>query len=117
MFRAEIMAILTNLLTNAVKAAGTNGFVRASAHLSEDGLLRLRLENTGAAVDPADGERWFRPFESTTVQLDPVLGQGMGLGLGITRDLLAEVGASIAFVRPRKGAKTAVEMIFPGVKR
>lgn len=117
MFRAELMAILTNLLTNAVKAAGSDGFIRASADLSDDGVLRLRLENSGEAVDPAEGELWFRPFESTTVQLDPVLGQGMGLGLGITRDLLGEVGATIAFVRPRKGAATALEIMFPGATR
>lgn len=114
MFRAELMAILTNLLTNAVKAAGTGGFIRANANVSEDGVLRLRLENTGIAVKPAEGERWFRPFESTTVQIDPVLGQGMGLGLSITRDLLAELGATIAFVEPRKGATTAIEVVFPG---
>jgi signal transduction histidine kinase len=117
MFRAELLAIFTNLLTNAVKAAGTDGLIRANADLSDEGILRVRLENTGDAVDPADGERWFRPFESTTVQLDPVLGQGMGLGLGITRDLLAEVGATIAFVRPHKGAATALEIVFPGATR
>lgn len=117
MFRAELMAIFTNLLTNAVKAAGTDGFIRANADLSEEGELRVSLENTGEAVDPAEGERWFRAFESTTVQLDPVLGQGMGLGLGITRDLLAEVGATISFVRPRKGAATALEIVFPGGTR
>lgn len=117
MFRAELMAIFTNLLTNAVKAAGTDGFIRANAELLDDGVMRMRLENTGEAVDPVEGERWFRPFESTTVQLDPVLGQGMGLGLGITRDLLAEVGATIAFVRPRKGAATALEVVFPGATR
>lgn len=117
MFRAELMAIFTNLLTNAVKAAGPDGFIRANADLSDDGVLRVRLENSGEAVDPAEGERWFRPFESTTVELDPVLGQGMGLGLGITRDLLAEVGASIAFVRPRRGAATALEIVFCGATR
>jgi signal transduction histidine kinase len=114
MFRAELMAVFTNLLTNAVKAAGPDGLIRAVAHAADDGGLRVRIENTGDAVDAADGERWFRPFESTTVQLDPVLGQGMGLGLGITRDILAEVGATIAFVRPRKGAATAIEIAFPG---
>lgn len=114
MFRAELMAVFTNLLTNAVKAAGTGGFIRASAHGGNEEGLRVRLENSGDAVDPADGERWFRPFESTTVEIDPVLGQGMGLGLSITRDILAELGATIAFVRPRKGAASALEIAFPG---
>lgn len=113
MFRAELIAIFTNLLTNAVKAAGANGFIKTNADLSNEGVLRVRIENSGEAVDPVEGERWFRPFESTTVQLDPVLGQGMGLGLGITRDILAEIGATIAFVEPSRGAATALEITFP----
>ncbi|MDC0721658.1 sensor histidine kinase [Nannocystis bainbridge] len=114
MFRAELMAVFTNLLTNAVKAAGKDGVIAASSTTTSDGVLRIRLENTGAAVDPNEGERWFRPFESTTVDIDPVLGQGMGLGLGITRDLLAEVGGQISFVQPHRGFSTALEIAFPG---
>jgi signal transduction histidine kinase len=114
MFRAELMAVFTNLLTNAVKAAGGGGTIRATANVSDDRVLTIRIENTGAAVEPGEGERWFRPFESTTVDVDPVLGQGMGLGLGITRDLLAEVGATIAFVRPHRGYAAALEIAFPG---
>lgn len=117
MFRAELMAIFANLLSNAVKAAGANGCIWATAVMTNGGELRVRMENTGDAVDPSEGERWFQPFESTTVQLDPVLGQGMGLGLGITRDLLAEVGATIAFVQPREGAATALEIVFLGAMR
>ncbi len=113
MFVAELTTILTNLLTNAVKAAGDGGRVRASADEKQDGIVILRLENTGMVVEPSDGERWFRPFESTTSSPDPVLGQGMGLGLSITRDMLSEVGAAIAFVPPRKGFATAVQIIFP----
>lgn len=114
LFRAELMAVFSNLLTNAVKAAGTEGTVRATSSTPEAGALVVRLENTGVAVDLDEAERWFRPFESTTVEADPVLGQGMGLGLTITRDLLSEVGATIAFVKPRKSFSTAIEIAFPG---
>ena len=38
-------------------------------------------------------ERWFRPFESSTVEIDSFLGQGMGLGLTITRNMLEPYGA------------------------
>jgi signal transduction histidine kinase len=114
MFRAELMAVFSNLLTNAVKAAGRDGTIRAVSSSGDDGTLRIRLENTGVAVDPAEGERWFKPFESTTVEVDPVLGQGMGLGLSITRDLLFELGATVEFVRPHRGYATALELVFPG---
>lgn len=117
MFKAELMAVFTNLLTNAVKAAGSGGRIRAMATGTDGGGLKIRLENTGVAVDPTNGEHWFKPFESTTVEADPVLGQGMGLGLNITRDLLAEVGANITFVQPAPGYAAALEIAFSGADR
>lgn len=113
MFAAELTTAFTNVLTNAVKAAGEHGRIRASADQRADGNVVVRVENTGVAVDLGDAERWFRPFESTTTETDPVLGQGMGLGLTITRDILAEVGATIEFVSPRRPYATAIQMTFP----
>ena len=113
MFPAEVTLIFSNLLTNAVKAAGSGGRIRAYAKLSENAGVVLRIENTGKIIDPAKGERWFQPFESTTVESDPVLGQGMGMGLPITRNMLEEYGASIKFVTPTRGYSTALEIILP----
>ncbi len=112
MFPAELTLVFSNLLTNAVKAAQANGRIRATAGSNEEGIV-LRVENTGKAVNPETGEKWFRPFESTTTETDPVLGQGMGMGLPITRNILEEYGASIRFVRPLRGYATALEIRFP----
>ena len=111
MFPAELTTVFANLLTNAVKAVGKGGRVRASVAESENGL-HVRIQNTGSAVDVENGERWFRPFESTTWEVDPVLGQGMGLGLTITRNVLASYGATIGFVEPDSPFSTAVEIVF-----
>ncbi len=113
MFPAELTAIFSNLLTNAVKAAGERGKIRASTKQQEDGSIQLDIENTGTAVDLSDSERWFKPFESTTANVDPILGQGMGMGLPITRNLLEEYGASIKFVKPSRGYTTAIQIVFP----
>ncbi len=112
MFPAELTAIFSNLLTNAVKAAGEGGRVRAWGERRGD-QTRVVVENTGAKVDPKRGERWFKPFESTTTQVDAVLGQGMGLGLPITRRILEEYGADIRFTAPSNGYSTAVEIVMP----
>ena len=114
MFPAELTVIFSNLLTNAVKAAGEDGRVRATGRQDAEGRVILRVENTGTRIELADAERWFRPFESTTVETDPVLGQGMGMGLPITRNMLEEYGGSIRFVPPSRGFATAVEIIFAG---
>lgn len=112
LFRAEIQAVLSNLLSNAIKAAGANGRIEVLAEPLADGL-RMTLENTGVAVRPEEAEEWFRPYASTTINVDPVLGQGMGLGLPITRDLIAEYGGTVRFVRPSEGFSTAIEVTIP----
>jgi signal transduction histidine kinase len=112
MFPAEVLVVFSNLLSNAVKAAGEGGKILATGSGDQTGTT-LRIENTGVSVNPSNGEKWFRPFESTTIRTDPVLGQGMGMGLPITRNLLEEYGASIKFTQPTRGYSTAVEITFP----
>jgi signal transduction histidine kinase len=112
-FPAEATTILTNLLTNAIKAAGDGGRIMIAGGFSEGGGVRLRVENTGQAVNLADSERWFRPFESTTMDVDVVLGQGMGLGLPIIRRIVSEYHGTVRFVEPSAGFATAVEVVLP----
>ena len=111
-FPAELMLVFTNLLSNALKAAGKNGKILALGSLGADGVTSIRLENTGSAVRLKDAERWLGPFETTTAKLDPKLGQGMGMGLPITRNIIEEYGATIKFVAPSKGFATAVAIYF-----
>lgn len=113
MFPAELTVIFSNLLTNAVKAAKENGRVRATGKTARDGRISIIIENTGTAVSVYEAERWFQPFESTTTKTDPVLGQGMGMGLPITRNLLEEYGATISFREPTRGYAAAIEIVFP----
>lgn len=112
MFPAEVTAIITNLLSNAVKFAGKGGQVYVSARADDD-VVVLRMENTGTAVDLRGAEKWFQPFRSTTFDIDESLGQGMGLGLTITRSLVDEYGGSIEFVPPTDGFSTAIEVGLP----
>jgi signal transduction histidine kinase len=112
MFPAELTTVFANLLTNAVKAAGRDGRIHAGAREDEDKVV-VRIQNTGAAVDLVEADRWFKPFESTTSEVDPVLGQGMGLGLTITRSVLESYGATVTFVKPDRGYSTSVQVAFP----
>ncbi len=113
MFPAELTVVFTNLLSNAIKNAGEPGRVRATGKNARDGGFVFRIENTGTAVELNEAERWFKPFESTTLEADPVLGQGMGMGLPITRNLLEEYGGQIQFVKPSHGFATAIEITLP----
>ena len=112
MFPAELTTVLANILTNAVKGAREDGRIVASAD-SDGRALQVRVQNTGVSVNLEEAERWFEPFESTTEEVNPVLGQGMGLGLTITRRILDYYGISIGFVEPNSAYATAIEMTFP----
>ena len=111
-FKAELQAVLTNLLSNAIKAAATPGRVQVGAEQLPNGV-RIVVQNDGAQVRPSEAETWFTPYASTTTEVDLVLGQGMGLGLPITRDLIAEYGGTVRFVPPGDGFSTAVEVVLP----
>jgi len=113
MFSAELTSVFANLLTNAIKAAGTDGRIRATGTVVGD-ATSIRIENTGVRVNINTAERWFRPFESSTTEVDSILGQGMGLGLTITRRILDEYGSTIRFVKPSSGYETALEITFNG---
>ncbi len=112
MFPAEVSAILTNLLSNAIKFAGEEGSIHVSGKV-EDGELVIRFENTGDRVDLRMAHKWFEPFRSSTIDVDEALGQGMGLGLTVTRSLLDEYGATIEFVVPSPEFATALELRIP----
>lgn len=112
MFPAELTTVFSNLLTNAVKAAGRNGRIKAEGSATREEVT-ITIENSGRRVKVSEGERWFKPFESTTTTVDPVLGQGMGLGLPITRNMLEQYGAEISFVEPSRDFATAVRLTFP----
>ena len=112
MFAAELTLILTNMLSNAVKAADDGGSIRCSATGNED-ELRFVMENTGERIDLKRAERWFLPFESTSTSPGPTLGIGMGLGLPITRDMLGQYGGEIRFIPPSEGFATAIEFTLP----
>jgi len=111
-FPAEIMVVFSNLLSNAIKACGRNGRVRASGRQRPNGSVMVRLENTGRRLNLEDAEKWFLPFKSTTVEADPILGQGMGMGLAIVRNILEEYGARVQFVAPTGDFATAIEISF-----
>ena len=112
MFSSELLGILINVLSNAIKAAGPSGRIRVRASESSTHFV-LSIANTGAAVNLNESERWFEPFESTTSDIDEVLGQGMGLGLPIVRRILDEYSGTVNFVTPEVDFATQINVLVP----
>jgi signal transduction histidine kinase len=113
MFPAELLTVLTNLLSNAIKAAGHSGRIKATGFVARDGHVHFILSNSGEKVDLTQAEHLFAPYVSTSPTIESALGQGMGLGLTITRSLLAEYGAEVHFVATSKPFATAIEVVWP----
>lgn len=112
MFPSELSGIFTNLMSNAVKFTNVGGRIKAQAR-ERDGYLEVRICNTGAAVDLARAPRLFDAFRSSTERPDAVLGQGMGMGLTITRAFIQEYGGDIRFMDPPAGFDTAIHFRIP----
>jgi two-component system NtrC family sensor kinase len=88
--------VLTNLLENAIYAAGTGGWVQIRTR-AEAGQLTLELSDSGGGVPVALRERVFEPFFTTK----PV-GVGTGLGLPLARDIVHRHGGTLD-IRERGG--------------
>lgn len=112
MFRADLQSILSNLLSNAVKAVNEGGSIFVSAQQTPQ-HLEIQVANTGKPVNVAESERLFVPYVSDSSAVDPVLSQGMGLGLPITRQIVSEYGGTIQFTTPPPGYATSIRLQLP----
>lgn len=106
--------VATNLILNAAEATaatdtaanGATEALRASLSLGTDGL-RLVIADRGPGIDPEMHERIMEPFFTTRLS-----GEGLGLGLSITRSILEQAGGRLVF-RPRDGGGTLTEVELP----
>ena len=73
----ELNQVWTNLLDNAISAAGPGGHVTLATG-REDGRVRVTVADDGPGIAPEHQERIFEPFFTTK----PV-GEGTGLGLDV----------------------------------
>ncbi|WP_105438963.1 ATP-binding protein [Neorhizobium sp. T25_13] len=112
MFPSEISGIFINLLSNAVKFTDDGGRIEVTAR-DRDGFCEVQMSNTGTGVDLSRARRFFDAFQSTTERPDAILGQGMGMGLTITRAFVQEYGGDIDFVAPPPGFATSIRFKIP----
>jgi signal transduction histidine kinase/CheY-like chemotaxis protein len=104
-----VRQILINLVSNAIKFTPTGGTVTLAAEARES-TLELAVTDTGVGIGIEDQERIFGEFEQ--VSGDSGRGeQGTGLGLALTRRMLALQGGRIwVESEPGMGATFRVEL-------
>ena len=102
--------LVANLVDNAVKHNVPDGTVTVRTETREERAL-LTVENTGPAVEPADLDRLFQPFQRLHAERTGTP-NGSGLGLSIVYAIATAHEASIT-LRSRTGGGLRIEISFP----
>jgi signal transduction histidine kinase len=106
-----LQEVLFNLCTNALKAMPNGGSLTLRSYpLGSDdenqmGAVAIDVIDTGVGIPPANLERIFEPFFTTRADSG-----GTGLGLGLCRMLISEMGGRIE-VRSALGHGTSFTVV------
>ncbi len=80
----EVNQVWTNLIDNAIDAAGRTGEVRIRTYRDANDIV-VEVKDNGAGIPPEIQARIFDPFFTTKE-----VGQGTGLGLDVARRIVTE---------------------------
>lgn len=85
--RDHLIQVLLNLILNAMDATGKEGHIGIQTRL-ERGRIVVRVSDDGHGIDPESVGRVFQPYFTTKEH-------GTGLGLFVSRRLVAEMGGQL----------------------
>ena len=102
----RLREVLTNLVSNAVRHAGSPGSVELGA-AAVDGWVELRVVDSGAGIDPEVLPRVFERFAK-----DPA-SPGFGLGLAIARGLVEAHGGGTLVAASEVGEGATMTVRIP----
>src|SRR5207245_3980609 len=86
---SRIRQIVLNLVSNAVKFTGPGGEIRLCVSLDGDDAVQLAVADNGRGIPAADHERIFEAFQQGDGGVSDQHREGTGLGLALTRQLVA----------------------------
>jgi NtrC-family two-component system sensor histidine kinase KinB len=105
--RGQMERVITNLVTNAIRATDRGGAIDVSAAL-RDRFLAVSVRDTGRGIPHDYLDRVFEPF----VQVPNAPAGGAGLGLSISRRIVQAHGGQLA-VRSQLGQGTTFTFTVP----
>ncbi|MGA3058251.1 MAG: ATP-binding protein, partial [Candidatus Limnocylindrales bacterium] len=108
----QLDQVLWALLDNAVKYGGRDGKVEVDVRADEaTDRLHVTIADHGPGVSDRDRERLFTRFTRGDSQGS---GDGTGLGLYVSRQLLRAMGGELCLESPRQGIGAAFTLTLPG---
>ena len=104
--RDQLVQLFLNLALNAIDATDKSGRIRLSTCLV-DGHIEARVADNGQGIRPADRPKIFQPYYTTK-------DTGTGLGLFVSRKIVADLGGTIGFDSvPGQGTTFVVRLPVP----
>ena len=109
--RAQVERVITNLVTNAIRATDGAATIDIIAAL-RNGFVAISVRDTGRGIPHDYLDRVFEPF----VQIPDAPAGGAGLGLSISRRIIQAHGGQLA-VRSHVGQGTTFTFTLPLAER
>ena len=104
--RDQLVQLFLNLALNAIDATDKSGRIRLSTCLI-DGQIEARVADNGQGIRPDDRAKIFQPYYTTK-------DTGTGLGLFVSRKIVADLGGTIDFDSvPGQGTTFVVRLPVP----
>jgi signal transduction histidine kinase len=101
--------VLLNLLSNAVKYNRKGGRVTVSCKLSDDGVMRIAVSDTGIGIPLEKRGELFQYFSRLDAENSSV--PGIGVGLALCQHLVDLMGGNISVEStPGEGSCFTVEL-------
>jgi PAS domain S-box-containing protein len=102
-FPAELRQVFTNLIVNAIEAAGSKGRIRIRMEHADAGELQgagavIEIADSGPGIPPESAKKLFQPF-FTTKGAD-----GTGLGLWVSMGIVQKHGGAMSLVDSKDGS-------------
>jgi signal transduction histidine kinase len=97
--RDQMLALLTNLLFNAIEATTPGSAVGVRVAAGAGGILTVAVTDAGPGIDPAVAARLFTPFATTKPT-------GTGLGLTVARRIARDHGGTLTAANGSHGGAT-----------
>ena len=90
----KLQQVVLNLLSNSVKFTDAGGRVELGCAALPNGMMSVRVRDTGRGIPAEQLERVFQPFVQVEAGLTRT-NDGVGLGLAISRDLARGMGGDL----------------------
>jgi protein-histidine pros-kinase len=89
-FPAELRQVFTNLITNAIDAMPSGGWLKLTVRRRDHDVVEIEVRDTGSGIGADELPRIFEPFFTTKGE------KGLGIGLWLSRNIVERFGGTIS---------------------